>query len=283
MRRASVRFGPAALAACAVAIFGIDFAVCSSVPQPGPPGSMGSIPQAGAVTVPGHFANFKEAIDKGTGGQGTCIVVHPGEHRWDNFLEVGQQVDIRGSVGAVLPGTVWMKKGSRGAISDLEMLKESGSCIIFEGGQWSIDACRMCCSRWAVLWCRCESEVSVKNSFIGGVDEGPGYCVNCQDHARVTVEGCHLERSGGEYSAAIAVFHSTRLRVQACNIQENQFAFRAVTSKDVLLELIGNTVQGDLWYDATRPGNLIEQGNTHNGIPMQDSGLIPPEGSPSLR
>jgi hypothetical protein len=24
------------------------------------------------------------------------------------------------------------------------------------------------------LWCRCESEVSVKNSFIGGVDEGPG-------------------------------------------------------------------------------------------------------------
>ena len=67
--------------------------------------------------------------------------------RWDNFLEVGQQVDIRGSVGAVLPGTVWMKKGSRGAISDLEMLKESGSCIIFEGGQWSIDACRMCCSR----------------------------------------------------------------------------------------------------------------------------------------
>ena len=29
-------------------------------------------------------------------------------------------------------------------------------------------------SRWAVLWCRCESEVSVKNSFIGGVDEGPG-------------------------------------------------------------------------------------------------------------
>ena len=81
MGRASVRFGPAALAACAVAIFGIDSAICSSVPQPGPPGSMGSIPQAGAVTVPGHFANFKEAIDKGTGGQGTCIVVHPGEHR----------------------------------------------------------------------------------------------------------------------------------------------------------------------------------------------------------
>ena len=81
MGRASVRLGPAALAACAVAIFGIDSAICSSVPQPGPPGSMGSIPQAGAVTVPGHFANFKEAIDKGTGGQGTCIVVHPGEHR----------------------------------------------------------------------------------------------------------------------------------------------------------------------------------------------------------
>lgn len=108
-----------------------------------------------------------------------------------------------------------------------------------------------------MLWCRCESEISVKNSFIGGVEEGPGYCVNCQDHARVTVEGCHLERSGGEYSAAVAIFHNARLRVQQCNLQENQFAFRAVTAKDVLLELVGNTVHGDLWYDSTRPGTLV--------------------------
>ena len=69
--------------------------------------------------------------------------------RWDNFLEVGQQVDIRGSVGAVLPGTLWMKKGSRGNVAEMEMVKESGSCMIFEGGIWNIDSCRMCCSRYA--------------------------------------------------------------------------------------------------------------------------------------
>jgi hypothetical protein len=158
-----------------------------------------AVPPVSPLTTPGHFANFKEAIDKGTGGEGTVIMVQPGEHRWDNFLEVGQQVDIRGSAGAVLPGTLWMKRGSRGNIGDLEMVKESGSCIIFEGGQWNIDSCRMCCSRWAVLWCRCESEVSIKNSFLGGVEEGPGYCVNCQDHARVSVEGCHLERRCNQY------------------------------------------------------------------------------------
>lgn len=189
-----------------VSSLSVDVVRCSSVPPVGVNvgGGHGSaMPPAGTVTVPGHYANFKEAIDKGTGGEGSVIMVHPGEHRWDNFLEVGQQVDVRGSAGAVLPGTLWMKKGSRGALSDLEMVKESGSCIIFEGGQWSIDSCRMCCSRWAVLWCRCESEVTVKNSFLGGVEEGPGYGVNCQDHARVNVEGCHLERRFGTLSQPI--------------------------------------------------------------------------------
>jgi hypothetical protein len=71
--------------------------------------------------------------------------------------------------------------------------QDSGSCIIFEGGQWTIDQCRLCCSRWAVLWARCESEVSIKNCFMGGMEDAPGYCVNCQDHARVTVDGCHME------------------------------------------------------------------------------------------
>lgn len=70
-----------AAASCALLVLFAGTARSSAVPGP-PLGSMGgNIPQAGAVTVPGHFANFKEAIDKGTGGQGTCIVVHPGEHR----------------------------------------------------------------------------------------------------------------------------------------------------------------------------------------------------------
>ena len=66
-----------------------------------------------------------------------------------------------------------------------------------------------------------------------------------------------MERSGGEYSAAVAVFHNSRLRVHQCNLQDNQFAFRAVTAKDVVLELTGNTIQGELWYDTTRPGTLV--------------------------
>jgi hypothetical protein len=174
-----------------------------------------AVPPVSPLTTPGHFANFKEAIDKGTGGEGTVIMVQPGEHRWDNFLEVGQQVDIRGSAGAVLPGTLWMKRGSRGNIGDLEMVKESGSCIIFEGGQWNIDSCRMCCSRWAVLWSRCESEVSIKNSFLGGVEEGPGYCVNCQDHARVSVEGCHLERRCVTFEISTRRFENAKFCLRA--------------------------------------------------------------------
>lgn len=67
----------------------------------------------------------------------------------------------------------------------------------------------------------------------------------------------HDFASGGEYSAAVAVFHNVRVRVQACNFQENQFALRAVTAKDAMLEMIGNTVQGELWYDTTRPGNMV--------------------------
>uniref|UniRef100_A0A7S1EFU2 Right handed beta helix domain-containing protein n=1 Tax=Hemiselmis andersenii TaxID=464988 RepID=A0A7S1EFU2_HEMAN len=276
--------GTQALLVFTLSVAVLNVAVGSAVPPPGGLPAGGAVGAGGTVTVPGHFGNFKEAIDKGTGGEGTVINVHPGEHRWDNFLEVGQQVDIRGTAGAILPGTLWMKKGSKGFIADMEMIKESGSAIIFEGGQWSIDACRMCCSRWAVLWCRCESEVTVKNSFLGGIEEGPGYCVNVQDHGKVHVEGCHLERSGGEYSAAVAVFHNCRLRLQGCNLQENQSALRAVTAKDVVLEVIGNTITGDLWYDTTRPGTLIEQGNTHNGMPLQDSGMMnPPETPPILR
>jgi len=58
------------------------------------------------VTVPGHYSNFKEAIDKcdPVGELGT-IVVHPGEHRWENFLEIGQTLSIRGVSSAVLPVT----------------------------------------------------------------------------------------------------------------------------------------------------------------------------------
>ena len=172
-------------------------------------------------------------------------------------MEVGQRVDIRGSSNAILPGTLWMKKGSGGDFSNIEMMKETGSCIIFEGGQWNIESCRLFCSRWAVLWCRCESETTIKNCFIGGVDEGPGYCVNCQDHARTFIQGCTLERCSGEYSAAVAVFHNVRTRVHNCVFQGNQFALRAVTAKDVTLELIGNTIHGELWYDNSRPGNLV--------------------------
>ena len=57
------------------------------------------------VTVPGHYSNFKEAIDKYDPGQevGT-IVVQPGEHRWENFLEIGHTVNVRGgSENALLP------------------------------------------------------------------------------------------------------------------------------------------------------------------------------------
>jgi hypothetical protein len=101
----------------------------------------------------------------------------------------------------------------------IEVAKESGSCMIFEGGTWNIDSCRLQCTRWAVLWCRCESEVEVKNSFLGGLSEGPGYCINCQDHAITHVDGCHLERSCGEFSAAIAVFHSVKVQVQNSALQ----------------------------------------------------------------
>jgi hypothetical protein len=206
------------------------------------------------ITVPGHYANFKEAIEK---GESEVIVVAPGEHRWENFLEIGQRVDVHASGGTILPGSLWLKKGSGGEFRAVEMVKESGSCMIFEGGQWSIDSCRLCCSRWAVLWCRCESTVQIKNCFLGGMEEGPGYCVNCQDHTRVTVDNSHLERSGGEYSSAIAVFHNVRVRVHSCIIIDNQFALRAVTAKDTHLELVNTNIQGDLWYDATRPGNLV--------------------------
>ena len=57
------------------------------------------------VTVPGHYDSFKEAIDKYDPGQevGT-IVVQPGEHRWENFLEIGHTVNVRGgSENALLP------------------------------------------------------------------------------------------------------------------------------------------------------------------------------------
>jgi len=43
------------------------------------------------------------------------------------------------------------------------------------------------------------------------------WCKFTDNYAYTT--GCHLERSGGEFSAAIAIFHSVRLRVQQCNIQ----------------------------------------------------------------
>jgi len=33
------------------------------------------------------------------------------------------------------------------------------------------------------------SEVIIKNCFIGGLEEAPGYCVNCQDHTRTTIDG----------------------------------------------------------------------------------------------
>ena len=41
------------------------------------------------VTVPGHYTNFKEAVEKYESGatMGT-IVLRPGEHRWENFLEL---------------------------------------------------------------------------------------------------------------------------------------------------------------------------------------------------
>lgn len=60
--------------------------------------------EAMEVTVPGHFSNFKEAIDKcdSMSPAGT-IVVHPGEHRWENFLEMGHTISIRGVSNAVLP------------------------------------------------------------------------------------------------------------------------------------------------------------------------------------
>uniref|UniRef100_A0A6U5Y4Y8 Right handed beta helix domain-containing protein n=1 Tax=Guillardia theta TaxID=55529 RepID=A0A6U5Y4Y8_GUITH len=228
------------------------------------------VPTAVSITVPGHFSNFKEAIEKGPEDVGT-ILVQPGEHRWENFLEIGQQLDIRGSNGALLPGSLWMKKSSGGEMQGVEMAKESGSCIIFEGGQWVIDSCRLVCSRWAVLWCRCECDVSIKNCFMGGLEDGPGYCVNCQDHARTTVEGCHLERSSGEYCAAVAVFHSVRTRVQNCNFHDNQFAFRAVTAKDATLELIGNNINGEMWYDSVRPGNLVEHDNSQDGVHMSEA------------
>jgi len=52
---------------------------------------------------PGHYANFKEAIEKyAPGGVGT-IVVQTGEHRWENFLEISQNVNVRGGSNAVLP------------------------------------------------------------------------------------------------------------------------------------------------------------------------------------
>ena len=62
-----------------------------------------NMPQA-EVTVPGYYANFKEAIEKNeAGGESTTIVVQPGEHRWENFLEIGQNINVRGSPNAILP------------------------------------------------------------------------------------------------------------------------------------------------------------------------------------
>lgn len=55
----------------------------------------------------------------------------------------------------------------------------------------------------------------------------------------------------------MAVFHSVRARVLSCNLQDNLFAFRAVTAKDATMEVVGNSIQGDLWFDSTRPGNLV--------------------------
>ena len=228
------------------------------------------------VTVPGHYTNFKEAVEKYESGatMGT-IVLRPGEHRWENFLELALSVNVRGVDNAVLPGTLWMKKGSSGALQTVEMTKDSGSCIIFEGGAWSLQSCRLQCSRWAVLWCRCDSEVMIKNCFLGGLDDGPGYCVNCQDQARTTVDGCHLERSSGEFSAALAVFHEVRVRVQGCNIVNNQFALRAVTAKDTMLEFINNEISsggegGGVWYDSSRPGAMTLAGNTADGTAIPD-------------
>jgi len=268
----------ALLAACVIAqLSGVrGSASVPVVPVQQVPGGAAPV----SITVPGHFENFKEAIEKMPPDAG-IIMVQPGEHRWDNFIEIGNRVSIHGAAGTVLPGSIWMKKGSGGDMQGIEMVKESGSCIIFEGGQWNIDQCRLCCSRWAVLWARCESEVTIKNCFLGGMEDGPGYCLNCQDHARVTVDGCHLERSGGEFSAAVAVFHSVRARVHACNFQDNLFAFRAVTAKDASLEVVGNSIQGDLWFDSTRPGSLVEQSNTHNGVPLVGTGALQtPDGLP---
>ncbi|EKX52325.1 hypothetical protein GUITHDRAFT_161367 [Guillardia theta CCMP2712] len=198
------------------------------------------VPTAVSITVPGHFSNFKEAIEKGPEDVGT-ILVQPGEHRWENFLEIGQQLDIRGSNGALLPGSLWMKKSSGGEMQGVEMAKESGSCIIFEG------------DLSALVGLSC----GVDNCFMGGLEDGPGYCVNCQDHARTTVE--------------VAVFHSVRTRVQNCNFHDNQFAFRAVTAKDATLELIGNNINGEMWYDSVRPGNLVEHDNSQDGVHMSEA------------
>jgi len=70
------------------------------------PEEMPPTPSGMEVTVPGHYSNFKEAIDKcdPISPAGT-IVVHPGEHRWENFLEIGQTISIRGVSNAVLPVT----------------------------------------------------------------------------------------------------------------------------------------------------------------------------------
>ena len=57
------------------------------------------------VTVPGHYSSFKEAVDKYDAGQDAgTIIVQPGEHRWENFLEIGHTVNVRGgSTNALLP------------------------------------------------------------------------------------------------------------------------------------------------------------------------------------
>ena len=83
-----------------------------------------------------------------------------------------------------LQGVIWKKK------SHLEK----------KGGGFSADVCVSMCV--CVCMCVC---VYVY------------WCKFTDNYAYTT--GCHLERSGGEFSAAIAMFHSVRLRVQQCNIQ----------------------------------------------------------------
>ena len=85
---------------------GIDEVEATGLPRPAPP----QRPSAQVeITVPGHYINFKEVIDKcdPVGELGT-IVLQQGEHRWENFLEIGQVLTVRGGSNAALP--VWLRR-----------------------------------------------------------------------------------------------------------------------------------------------------------------------------